>query len=104
MTTSKPAARTNSSRALGAFIWLYKGATVNRRPACRFTPSCSAFALEALERYGVRRALPLIARRLVRCRPGGPFGYDPVPDELPDELSRSRGRGFGSRRAREAAE
>jgi putative membrane protein insertion efficiency factor len=50
------------------------------RPSpCRFTPSCSAYALEALDTHGTRRGLWLTLRRLVRCRPFGPSGYDPVP-------------------------
>ena len=48
-------------------------------PTCRFEPSCSHYALGALRRHGTGRALPLIVRRLGRCRPGGGMGYDPVP-------------------------
>jgi putative membrane protein insertion efficiency factor len=46
---------------------------------CRFTPTCSAYAVEALERHGSMRGLGLIALRLCRCRPGGRRGADPVP-------------------------
>jgi putative membrane protein insertion efficiency factor len=46
---------------------------------CRFEPSCSVFAYEAIERYGAGRGGWLALRRLVRCRPGGGGGYDPVP-------------------------
>ncbi len=48
-------------------------------PACRFEPSCSAYALASLERFGARRGLRLALRRLLRCHPWGPSGYDPVP-------------------------
>ena len=51
--------------------------------ACRFTPSCSAYALEALKRHGPARGLWLALRRLSRCHPiswlGGSSGLDPVP-------------------------
>jgi putative membrane protein insertion efficiency factor len=51
-----------------------------KRPAtCRFTPTCSHFAVEALERHGLRRGLSLTAGRLFRCRPGARRGLDPVP-------------------------
>jgi uncharacterized protein len=50
-----------------------------RRPCCRMTPSCSAYAIEALETHGTARGLRLTAARLLRCRPGGPTGPDPVP-------------------------
>ena len=48
-------------------------------PACRFHPSCSQYAEEALERYGVWRGGWLAARRLCRCGPWHPGGCDPLP-------------------------
>ena len=50
-----------------------------RPPSCRFTPTCSTYAVEALEQHGARRGSWLTARRLVRCRPGAAGGPDPVP-------------------------
>jgi putative membrane protein insertion efficiency factor len=46
---------------------------------CRFEPTCSHYATEALQRFGVRRGLWLTLRRLGRCHPWGGSGYDPVP-------------------------
>ena len=48
--------------------------------ACRFTPTCSAYALEAVRRFGAWRGGRLAAARLLRCRPFGGGGEDPVPD------------------------
>lgn len=52
-------------------------------PSCRYTPTCSAYAVEALERHGAARGSLLTLRRLLRCHPWGGQGYDPVP--LPEE-------------------
>ena len=48
--------------------------------ACRFEPSCSAYALEAIDRHGARRGMKLAGARLLRCHPFGTAGFDPVPD------------------------
>ena len=52
-------------------------------PSCRFHPSCSNYALEALSRHGPGLGLWLAARRLFRCHPWGGNGLDPVPAERP---------------------
>ena len=48
---------------------------------CRYQPTCSAYALEALQKHGGARGVWLILRRIGRCHPWGNSGYDPVPDQ-----------------------
>lgn len=48
-------------------------------PSCRFTPTCSQYAVEALQKYGPLKGGYLALRRILRCHPGGGSGYDPVP-------------------------
>jgi len=48
-------------------------------PSCRFEPSCSHYAMEALRQHGAMRGTVLTVRRLLRCNPWGGMGYDPVP-------------------------
>ncbi len=47
-------------------------------PSCRFTPTCSEYAMQAIEKYGALRGVYLAARRLLRCHPFHSGGYDPV--------------------------
>lgn len=49
-------------------------------PSCRFTPTCSEYAVQAIRRHGPFKGTWLAVRRILRCRPGGGSGYDPVPD------------------------
>lgn len=68
----------------GAFVLtgavrLYRLVRSGALPSCRYEPSCSAYALVALERHGAVRGSWLTLRRLGRCHPWGSFGYDPVP-------------------------
>ncbi|MCL1909499.1 MAG: membrane protein insertion efficiency factor YidD [Kiritimatiellaeota bacterium] len=51
---------------------------------CRFTPSCSDYGIGAFQRFGFFKGGWLTFKRLLRCRPYGPSGYDPVPDKWPD--------------------
>lgn len=76
---------TERSHALGArvllgMIRLYQGLRGDRISPCRYVPSCSHYALEAVERHGAWRGAWLAVRRVARCNPFGRYGFDPVPD------------------------
>lgn len=69
-----------TARALAGLVGLYQLALRPlMRPACRFHPSCSDYAREALLRHGLLRGLRLSAARLLRCQPLCAGGYDAVP-------------------------
>lgn len=66
------------------FILLYRSVfSLNLGPCCRYQPSCSQYALDALRQHTLWRALALIFNRVGSCRPGGGAGYDPVPRRDP---------------------
>jgi len=68
------------SRIALGLIKLYQNTLSRVMPSvCRFRPTCSQYAFEAIKRYGFGRGVALATRRLVRCNPFTEGGYDPVP-------------------------
>jgi uncharacterized protein len=66
--------------AVRAYRWLISPLLLaTTGPACRFEPTCSEYAHQALATHGLAHGLYLTLRRLLRCRPWGGWGYDPVP-------------------------
>ncbi len=76
------------SRALIAAVKLYRAFPSSRLPSCRFDPTCSQYALDALRIWGARRGVLLTMRRICRCHPWGGWGYDPVPKTWDTRLGR----------------
>lgn len=74
MSASRPA------RLLMVPIRGWRLISANLAPRCRYEPSCSQYALEALERHGAGRGSWLAVRRIGRCHPWGGYGPDPVPE------------------------
>lgn len=67
-------------RVLLAFLRFYKRAiSPSLPPSCRFVPTCSQYAMTAIEKHGAAKGSWMAFRRLLRCNPFHPGGYDPVP-------------------------
>jgi putative membrane protein insertion efficiency factor len=80
MPGGKKVSRVLAAVAIGA-IRLYQRTLSRVLPrSCRYYPTCSQYAVEAIRRYGLWRGGGLAARRVMRCHPGCPGGYDPVPE------------------------
>ncbi len=69
-----------ASRAIVSAVRAYQLARAGRPTGCRFTPTCSSYAIEAIGERGVWSGGWLAFRRLLRCRPWGGQGFDPVPE------------------------
>ena len=84
-----PTKRSAPSKALLKSIGVYQRLTSGRPSPCRFYPSCSNYAVEAIETHGAVRGTGLALRRLSRCRPLGPHGIDLVPEPKKARSSKS---------------
>lgn len=68
--------------AIGLIRFYQRGISPLFPPSCRFTPTCSGYALQAIERYGILRGSWLALRRIGRCHPWCEGGHDPVPERF----------------------
>lgn len=82
------------ARMFDRIFWLYQKLTEGRPSPCRYLPSCSAYAREAVEVHGAVKGLFYATRRLVRCAPWGGHGYDPVPGTEDPRLLAYQSEGF----------
>ncbi len=77
-----------AATALASIVRFYQLAHRGRLPNCRYLPTCSAYALEAVESHGALRGSWFAVRRLARCHPWGGSGWDPVPPAPTAQLTR----------------
>lgn len=86
----EPDTRTALARGLIWCVEAVRAVRANRLPACRYLPTCSAYAIEAIETHGAVRGGWFALRRLGRCHPLGSHGYDPVPATRSPYASKDR--------------
>ena len=86
-TPVRPATDIEAGSRMIRLVRAYQRAVEGRPSPCRFSPSCSCYAVEALHVHGTARGLWLTVRRLLRCRPFGPSGWDPVPSPVGGDSS-----------------
>jgi|GEM_PF-324724 len=77
---SASAPRPGVSRLMVGAVHAYQAARSGRPTGCRYVPSCSEYAVEAIDVHGPAKGVALAARRIARCTPWGGHGIDPVPD------------------------
>lgn len=78
---TSPSSQPLVGRALLGLIGLYQATSSIRRARCRYLPTCSQYAKEAIETHGAGRGSWLAVKRLGRCHPLGSYGFDPVPEK-----------------------
>ena len=79
----KPMGNPVKALLIGLIRFYQRHISSHTLPSCRFMPTCSAYAIEAIQRFGALRGGALAAWRLLRCNPLGKPGYDPVPAVFP---------------------
>jgi putative membrane protein insertion efficiency factor len=65
-----------------SLIRLYQKLPLSTHYLCRFTPTCSEYTIEALEKYGLKKGLNMGLKRIIKCHPFGKYGYDPLKTEV----------------------
>lgn len=71
--------------AVAAVRWYQRYLSPRKPPVCRYTPTCSEYTAQAITHYGALRGIWLGLKRLLRCHPWSPGGYDPVPGLEPEQ-------------------